>query len=137
MNEAITSKITSIKRCLNRIKEEYEGHENELSTNFSKQDAIVLNLQRACETTIDLGAYLVRINKLGVPQSTREIFETLAHHQILPEDLAESLKGMVGFRNIAVHEYQKPNLDIIQAVIKTKLTDFEKFIDITLKHIVK
>lgn len=35
-------------RSLKRIEEEYVGHEGELTTNFTRQDSIVQNLQRAC-----------------------------------------------------------------------------------------
>lgn len=34
---------------------------------------------------------------------------------------------MVGFRNVAIHEYQKLNLDIVKAIIEAHLTDFTDF----------
>jgi len=34
---------------------------------------------------------------------------------------------MVGFRNIALHEYQKLNLDVVKAIIEEHLTDFTRF----------
>jgi uncharacterized protein YutE (UPF0331/DUF86 family) len=34
---------------------------------------------------------------------------------------------MIGFRNIAVHDYQKPNLAIVRAIIETKLGDLRAF----------
>jgi uncharacterized protein YutE (UPF0331/DUF86 family) len=37
------------------------------------------------------------------------------------------LKKMVGLRNIAVHDYQALNIDIIIAVVKHHLQDFELF----------
>lgn len=38
------------------------------------------------------------------------------------------LKAMVGFRNIAVHDYQSINLSIVEMIIKNHLDDFKKFI---------
>ena len=37
------------------------------------------------------------------------------------------MKRMVGFRNIAIHEYQKLNLDIVRAIITEHLDDFLAF----------
>jgi hypothetical protein len=46
-DDIIINKIETIKRCLNRIKEEYLGSEKELENNYTKQDSIILNLERA------------------------------------------------------------------------------------------
>ncbi|MBA5874176.1 MAG: hypothetical protein GDA66_06460 [Nitrospira sp. CR1.2] len=60
-DDVIVNKAGSIERCLRRITEEYGGDRRNLFDNQTKQDAIVLNLQRACETAIDLAMYLARI----------------------------------------------------------------------------
>jgi len=41
---------------------------------------------------------------------------------------------MVGFRNISVHNYQKLNLDIVQAVIENHIQDPIKFIEVILEY---
>lgn len=51
MNDVILNKTITIERCLNRIHEVYEGNPENL-TDFTKQDSIVLNIQRACEASI-------------------------------------------------------------------------------------
>ena len=38
------------------------------------------------------------------------------------------MQGMVGFRNIAVHDYQNLNLEIVVAIVEKHLGDFEDFI---------
>jgi len=40
---------------------------------------------------------------------------------------------MVGFRNIAVHNYQQLNLEIVRAIIEQHLEDFTKFTELILK----
>ena len=52
MDEVLLAKAASIERCLARIRDEYAGTATSLS-NITKQDAIVLNVQRACEAAID------------------------------------------------------------------------------------
>jgi len=126
-DDVILNKIAAIERCLMRIREEYRGHEVELATNFTRQDSIILNLLRACEAAIDVAMHLVRINALGVPQDSRDAFSMLDRANLIPTDLSRRLQAMVGFRNIAVHNYQKLNLDILRAVLTERLTDFESY----------
>ena len=49
-NDVILNKINIVERCIKRIHEEY-GNNPEHLKNFTKQDSIVLNLQRACEAS--------------------------------------------------------------------------------------
>ncbi len=48
MDEVLLGKAEIIERCLQRIETEYRGSEAELETNFTKQDSILLNIQRMC-----------------------------------------------------------------------------------------
>lgn len=127
MDDVLLNKSAIIERCLKRIEEEYRGHEDELETNFTRQDAIVLNLQRACEAAIDAAMHLVRIHRLGVPQSGREAFTLLERAGMLPHPLAENLRRMVGFRNIAVHAYQEISLPVLRSILKHRLDDLRAF----------
>ncbi len=130
MDEVIRNKIAIIKRCLKRIREEYQGHESEFESNYTKQDSIILNLQKACESSIDLGMRIVAIKDLDVPQASRDVFILIKNANFIPSELSNNLQAMVGFRNIAVHDYQKVNLDIVKSIIEKKLVNFDDFINI-------
>lgn len=126
-DDVILNKAASIERCLQRILEEYNGDDKNLFTNQTKQDAIVLNLQRACETAIDLAMYVVNQRRLGVPQESRDAFTLLQTAGIVQADLATRMQKMVGFRNVAVHEYTRLNLDVVRTIITKQLEDFRTF----------
>jgi len=126
-DDVVLNKIATIERCIHRIQEEYLPAPSSFRTNYTIQDSIVLNLQRACEAVIDLANYIIKKDKLGLPQSSRDAFDLLQAHHIIDEDLALRMKRMVGFRNMAVHEYYSLNLDIIESIIKTSLNDFKNF----------
>lgn len=126
-DDVILNKAASIEHCLQRIQKEYAGNKQNLVANQTKQDAIVLNLQRACETTIDLAMYVISQRKLGVPQDSRDAFALLQTGDILPADLAQRMQRMVGFRNVAIHEYTRLNLDVIHSIITKQLDDFRTF----------
>ncbi len=126
-DDVLLNKVAVIERCLGRIRDEYEGHEEELETNFTRQDAIVLNLLRACEASIDAAMHLVRGRRLGIPQESREPFAMLAEAGLLDQELSCHLQAMVGFRNIAVHDYQKLNFDILRNILRERIGDFRSF----------
>lgn len=115
-DDVILNKAASIERCLRRIDEEYAGNKQNLIANQTKQDAIILNLQRACETAIDLAMYVVSQRKLGIPQDSPDVFTLLQTSGIIPPDLATHMQHMDGFRNVAVHEYTRLNLDVVHSI---------------------
>ncbi|MDI3534942.1 MAG: hypothetical protein PWQ82_1307 [Thermosediminibacterales bacterium] len=130
-NDVILNKISTIERCIKRVHEEYNNNPDNLK-NYTKQDSIILNIQRACEASIDLAMHIVSEKGLGIPQSSREVFDILYKNNLIDENLANKLKAMVGFRNIAVHDYQAINLDIVQQIIIKHLNDLKKFAEIVL-----
>jgi uncharacterized protein YutE (UPF0331/DUF86 family) len=117
VDDVIISKAAIIERCVARAREEYAKEPATFATDFTRQDAAILNIQRACEAALDAGQHLIRNRRLGVPQSARDVFALLAAGGLINADLADKLKKMVGFRNIAVHQYQDLLVAITIAVI--------------------
>lgn len=134
MDDVILNKTETIKRCLERIREEYIGSEESLGSDYTKQDSIILNLQRACEAALDLGMRIIRQRKLALPQTSGEVFAILHQAGILDEGLSIRLQKMVGFRNIAVHDYQKLELPILTSILQNHLSDFEDFATLALRQ---
>ncbi|WCK56820.1 DUF86 domain-containing protein [Aneurinibacillus sp. Ricciae_BoGa-3] len=132
VNDVIVNKLQTIKRCLQRIKDEYDNTPTNLE-NFTKQDAIILNIQRACEACLDLAMHIISEKQWGIPQTSRDAFEILHHNGVIESELAVKLKAMVGFRNIAVHDYQSIHLPILQAIIEQHLEDFVEFSDVVFR----
>jgi uncharacterized protein YutE (UPF0331/DUF86 family) len=126
-DDVLLNKVAAIERALRRVREEHAGCDANLFESLTKQDAILLNLQRACESAIDLAMHLVRVERLGVPQETREAFALLAGAGLIDDDLAGRLQKMVGFRNIAVHDYERLSLQVVRAIVTDRLEDFERF----------
>ncbi len=133
-DDVALNKVASLERCVKRIREVYGGDDTHLYDDPTKQDSILLNLQRACEISIDLAMHLVRKRRVGVPQDSRDAFELLCAGGLLDRELATAMKRMVGFRNVAVHEYDKLNLDIVKAIITQRLDDFLQFGRLVLRQ---
>ena len=133
-NESILNKKISIERCMVQIEKYYATpgappfHENPLL-----QDAIAMNLQRMAELAIDIANHLVKKKKLGLPQDSADAFTLLRRGGLISEETLKHMKGMVGFRNVLVHEYQKLDLDIMVEVIERHLGEPLQFANLALR----
>lgn len=126
-NKAVVlNKFETIEKCINRINEEYENNPQNLE-DYRRMDMIVLNLQRAYEAVLDLAMYVVSNRKLGLPQNKREAFKLLEDGKIIDAQMSKNMQGMVGFRNIAVHDYKEIDEKILQDVIENHLNDLLEF----------
>jgi hypothetical protein len=73
-DDVILAKSEIIERCLRRIDEVYAGDPSNLHEDFTKQDSILLNIERACQAAIDMALRVVRLKHLGLPKESREAF---------------------------------------------------------------
>ncbi len=73
-NDVLLNEVGIIERCLHRIDEEYRGHEDELDRNYTRQDSIILNSQRAYEASIDAATHVVRLRNLGIHKIAEKLF---------------------------------------------------------------
>lgn len=133
MNEIILNKKVSIERCIQQINA-YYAVDNGLpfATDYLRQDAIAMNLQRACEMTIDIANYLIRSKKLGLPQDSRDSFALLQQAGLITIEQMKGLQAMVGFRNTLAHQYQRLDLQIMVDVIEHRLHELLDFANAAL-----
>lgn len=75
-NDIILNKVATIERCVKRIHDVYSNTPETL-LDYTKQDSIILNIQRVCEASIDIAMHIVSEKKLGLPKSSREAFKLM------------------------------------------------------------
>lgn len=126
-DDVLINKAATIERCVKRAREEYRRDPASFAADFTRQDAAIFNIQRACEAALDMGQHLIRREALGVPQSARDVFALLARGGWIDTGLADALKRMVGFRNIAMHDYQSLQLPIVVSIVETHLDEFLQY----------
>jgi len=123
----IEQKLETLRYCVQRVAQRCPDHPNQLQQDPDTQDIIALNLSRAVQQCVDIGAHLVTALELPPPDTMGQTFDRLAEGGIIEASLADRLKKAVGFRNIAVHNYERINWEIVHAVCSRHLDDFRTF----------
>jgi len=127
MNDIVLAKISNIKNCLKRIKDTTNLKPESLNNNFDIQDVFILNLQRAIQATFDITNSLIKDYNLELPANYKSGFEILEKHKFIDANIKEKMIKMAGFRNIAVHNYESINIEILKSILTNNLQDFETF----------
>ncbi len=130
--DVILAKVGNIQRCLRRIHETTLDDPESLEE-FDKQDIFVLNLQRAIEATIDIASHIIASEGLGLATTIKENFKILRDAGIIDDSMMKKMQSMVGFRNIAVHNYTSLDIEILKSILKNNLKDIEDFYTAILK----
>jgi uncharacterized protein YutE (UPF0331/DUF86 family) len=125
--EVVEQKLESLRRCLWRIESKCPTDAANLVADIDLQDIVALNLSRAVQISVDIGAHLIAGMEVPPPDTMGQTFDLLAQAGILNGELASSLKKAVGFRNIAVHNYESINWNIVHSIVKYHLADFSEF----------
>ena len=125
--EVIEQKLESLRRCLRRIADKCPPDPDTLARDTDLQDIIALNLTRVVQLCVDIGAHIIADLDVPPPDTMGLTFDALAQSGIIHESLATQLKKAVGFRNIAVHNYEAINWIIVHAIARHQLIDFTEF----------
>ena len=131
--KVIGEKLLSLNRCLERIKLHTPANVEALQSDFDTQDIICLNIQRAVQISVDIAAHILAEQLHEQTPTMAETFLTLSKYGILESQLASRLAKAVGFRNIAVHEYDTLDMNILYSIITKEIGCFYEFSDTVLR----
>ncbi len=121
-DDVLLNKAAIIERCIRRIHAEYQADPG--LGNPTHADALTLNVERACQAAIDMAMYIVAREHLGVPQSSAEAFTLMEKAGRLDAAVARPLRGMTGFRNVAIHEYQEMDGSVLHWIAREGWRDW-------------
>ncbi len=125
--DIIDQKLESLHRALQRVSDKCPNTAEILAKDFDAQDIVALNLTRAVQISIDIGSHIISCTDSPTPSTMGQVFEILSRANIISVELAERMKKSVGFRNLAVHNYDAINWKIVYAIATQHLDDFKQF----------
>ena len=124
----VAEKLESLRRCIQRIQEKTPSEIGSLITDPDLQDILVLNLTRAVQLCVDIGSHIIGTSGEAAPVTMGDVFTTLNKLGVITTTTCESMKKAVGFRNIAVHNYEAINWEIVFAICNKSTADFCEFV---------
>jgi len=130
----VQSKIESLRKCLLRVEKRCPNSLNELMNDLDAQDVLVLNLSRAVQLCVDISLHILSAREGAIPDTMGKAFVELSLAGIIDKDLSEKMRKSVGFRNIAVHNYEEINWAIVYAIARESLLDFKMFVTQVLEN---
>ncbi|MCD8536989.1 MAG: DUF86 domain-containing protein [Burkholderiaceae bacterium] len=125
--EVVRSKLASLQRCIHRIRTTCPKTIVELEENIDAQDIVTLNLSRAVQISVDISSHILATAQLPAPQTMGESFAYMQKLGVLDAELATHLRKSVGFRNIAVHNYEAINWEVVYSIVTERLENFNAF----------
>lgn len=129
----IENKISAIQKYL-KILEGYKKYSRKaIEENIDIKGAVERYLYLVSQAAIDLAEAAISFKNLRKPSTLSESFYILNEENIISKKLTEKMAGMVGFRNVIAHDYEKVNYDIVYDVLQNKLKDIKEFLEIVKK----
>ena len=125
--DIILRKLDSLARCVARIEEKRPDTLEQLINDVDIQDILSINLERAVQVSVDIGAHLIAGISVPPPQTMGEVFIILVVEKMIPEDTGIALRKAVGFRNLSVHAYDQVDWERVFDIVHHHLESFRKF----------
>lgn len=123
----VNAKLESLRRCVARVQARCPATAEELAKDIDSQDIIALNLSRAVQLCVDLALHRLSATGEATPATMGSAFERLADAGIIDGELGKRMRSAVGFRNLAVHQYEAMDWRIVHAICSRHLDDFRDF----------
>ncbi len=133
-HDIVMRKLDTLARCVARIEEKRPETVAALIHDVDVQDILSINLERAVQVSVDIGAHLIADLSVPPPDSMGEIFVILSKENILSSETSLALRKAVGFRNLSVHAYENVDWERVFEIIHTRLVDFRKFAESVLSY---
>ena len=77
-DKVLLRKAKVIERCIGRARQEYAAAQGQFLLDYTRQDAVILNLRRACEAALDMAQRCDRKPRLGCCRNYQGIIRHIA-----------------------------------------------------------
>jgi uncharacterized protein YutE (UPF0331/DUF86 family) len=122
--DLVLAKVSTIRKCVSTVRELRSGAPASYPA-WVVQDVTVLNIQRAAQACLDLAAHVIAAHGWELPRSGRHAFEILAEHAVIDPRGKDAMAAVMGFRNVAVHQYADLDPAVVARIADTQLGDLE------------
>ena len=125
--DVVLAKASHVRRTVATVRS-LSGPEHAALREWIRDDVTVLNLQRVVEALLDLANHLISANGWELPRDGRHAFAILRFQGLLTEPERSLAAAMVGFRNVAVHDYATLDVEVVRGIARDRLGDLESLV---------
>jgi uncharacterized protein YutE (UPF0331/DUF86 family) len=125
-SELVAKKLAFVETCVQQLRT--LARPDLLAEDVREQRFVEHTLQLAIQAALDVASHIVSDERLGEPDTNRDVFRLLERAGIVPPELGPRLEQMAGFRNVVVHLYQDVDLEIVRDVLENHLDDLLGFV---------
>lgn len=133
MKESSFRRIEKFNSSLEKLKKYMKLSFETILEKPEVQDSIERNLQVCTEALMDIGRKIISQMNWRIPKDYKDVAEVLRENRVFNKKLADSLKEVIGLRNILVHFYADVKLEIIYDNLKEYKESLERGMQIFIK----
>ena len=123
--DLLEKKLAFIETCVRELRQ--LSQPERIAHDIREERFVAHTLQIAIQAALDIASHIVSDGRLGEPRTNRELFDLLQRHHWLSSALTDTMRQMVGFRNIVVHGYQSVDPEIMRDIVEHRLDDLLAF----------
>ncbi len=124
--EVIRRHLAALREALSNLRRHAGRSAQELRTDADLRWTVERGLQLCAQNALDIATHLAAASGLDSPDYATAI-DRLAELAVLSPEFASRLRPIAGFRNVLVHGYLQVDLNVLERVLREKLTDLEEF----------
>ena len=129
--EIIRNRLQGLRALMPILKSHQSLSREEFVSNFEKQLSAEHALQLAIQHLLAISSHLLASRGVRELTDYRDVLIKMGKEAILPQDFAERISKMAGFRNLLVHDYAEVDPELVYEFLQYRVVDFEEF----MKHI--
>lgn len=123
--ELVEKKLAEIETLVRQVRTESDP--GRIRSDVKEERFVVHTLQMAVQAALDAASHIVSDERLGEPDTYRQLFTLLEAHGWLSDEVGDRLRDMAGFRNVLVHGYAELDLEVVEEVLAERLDDLLEF----------
>jgi uncharacterized protein YutE (UPF0331/DUF86 family) len=123
--DLLEKKLAFIETCVRELRQ--LSQPERIAHDIREERFVAHTLQIAIQAALDIASHIVSDGRLGEPRTNRELFDLLQRYHWLSSALTDTMRQMVGFRNIVVHGYQSVDPEIMRDIVEHRLDDLLAF----------
>ncbi|MEA2064831.1 MAG: DUF86 domain-containing protein [Patescibacteria group bacterium] len=133
----IVSKLENLSDYYKILKNIQEVNKKSFVNDYHFYSLAERYLQLCIEIMLDISKMIINDQNLKRPEDNQNVFCVLMEEKVISKKLHDQLVGIVNFRNILVHDYEKIDREIVYNNLQKNIDQFVRFKKETAKYLKK